>query len=96
LFLDAENGRKLTIRRLRAARVGDLDVQPVNAGGLRTITDIGSFKRTIEQHKANLVVFDSLRGLVVWGEGERRRRDGANITALRQFARGWLASRSRR
>jgi 5S rRNA maturation endonuclease (ribonuclease M5)/archaellum biogenesis ATPase FlaH len=88
LVFDAENGAKLTIRRFRAAGItGDVDVQPVDAGGLRVTTDLPWFRKVIEDQRANLVVFDSLR---VLSSGSKE-SDGDEmepiITALKELAR---------
>jgi hypothetical protein len=64
VIFDAENGEKLIGRRFRAAGVNpDLDVQPVEAGGLRVLDDLDWFEEIIVQQHANLAVFDSLRVL---------------------------------
>jgi hypothetical protein len=64
VIFDAENGPKLIMRRFRAAGVSaDLDVQPVDAGGLRLPRDLDWFREVIEEQGANLAVFDSLRVL---------------------------------
>jgi AAA domain/DprA winged helix domain len=64
LIFDAENGPKLTLRRFRAADVGaDLAVQPVDAGGLHVTRDMPWFRKIIDEQRAELVVFDSLRVL---------------------------------
>ncbi len=88
VIFDAENGPKLSVRRFRAAGVGaDLDIQPVDAGGLRVTTDLPWFRRVIDDHSANLVVFDSLR---VLSSGSKE-SDGDEmepiITALKMLAR---------
>jgi hypothetical protein len=87
VLFDAENGPKLTIRRFRAAGVADLLVQPVDAGGLKITTDIGWFKATIEDQKANLVVFDSLRVLSSGAKENDSDVMEPIITALKQLAR---------
>jgi hypothetical protein len=88
LLYDAENGPKLTIRRFRAAGVGaDLHVQPVDAGGLRITTDLAWFRKVIEEQRADLVIFDSLR---VLSSGVKENDSDALeplITALKQLAR---------
>jgi AAA domain len=93
VIFDAENGPKLTIRRFRAADVGaDLDVQPVDAGGLRITTDLAWFRKVIEEQRANLVIFDSLR---VLSSGVKENDSDVLeplITALKQLARETGAS----
>jgi hypothetical protein len=88
LLFDAENGRRLIARRLRAAQVGpDLAVQPVDAGGLHVVRDIDWFRDVIEREAANLVVFDSLR---VLSSGVKENDSDAMepiITALKLLAR---------
>lgn len=88
LLFDAENGPKLIGRRLRSAAVtADLDVQPVDVGGLTFRADLPWFRKTIETTGANLVVFDSLRVLA----SGIRESDGDTmeplITGLKQMAR---------
>lgn len=88
LIFDAENGPKLIARRFRAAGVtAALDVQPVDAGGLRFRDDLDWIRTTIENHHANLVVIDSLRVL----SSGAKESDGDEmepiITALKQLAR---------
>lgn len=88
LIFDAENGEKLIGRRLRAAQVGpDLDILPVDAGGLKISEDIGWFRDTIVGHGASLVVFDSLRVL----SSGAKESDGDEmepiVTALKLLAR---------
>jgi archaellum biogenesis ATPase FlaH len=88
LIFDAENGPKLTIRRLRSAQVtAGLDVQPVDAGGLTVEKDLDWFRTTITAQGANLVVFDSLRVL----SSGAKESDGdvmePLITALKQLSR---------
>ena len=87
LIFDAENGPKLTIRRFRAAQVTDLAVQPVDAGGLRITTDIGWFKKTIEDHRAQFVVFDSLRVLSSGAKENDSDVMEPIVNALKQLAR---------
>jgi len=88
LLFDAENGRRLIARRLRAAGVSpDVAVQPVDAGGLHVIRDIDWFRDVIEREAANLVVFDSLR---VLSSGVKENDSDAMepiITALKLLAR---------
>lgn len=89
VIFDAENGPRLTIRRFRAAGVtAGLAVQPVDAGGLRCMNgDLDWFRQVIEDQKANLVVFDSLR---VLSSGAAENESDALepiITALKQLAR---------
>jgi hypothetical protein len=88
LLFDAENGRRLIARRLRAAQVGpDLAVQPVDAGGLHVIRDIDWFRDVIRREGANLAVFDSLR---VLSSGVNENDSDAMepiITALKLLAR---------
>lgn len=88
LIFDAENGQRLIARRLRAAGItGDLDVQPVDAGGLRFAADLPWFRRTIVERRANLVVFDSLR---VLSSGVKENDGDALepiVTALKMLAR---------
>jgi hypothetical protein len=88
LLFDAENGRRLIARRLRAAGVSpELTVQPVDAGGLHVIRDIAWFQTVIEQERADFVVFDSLR---VLSSGVKENDSDAMepiITALKLLAR---------
>jgi archaellum biogenesis ATPase FlaH/biotin operon repressor len=88
LIFDAENGPKLIARRFRAAEVtAALDVQPVDAGGLKLSKDLDWFRRTIVSYRANLVVFDSLRVL----SSGAKESDGDEmeplVTALKQLSR---------
>ncbi len=88
LIFDAENGRRLIARRLRAAQVGpQLAVQPVDAGGLHVIRDIGWFRDVIEREAANLVVFDSLRVLSSGAKENDSDVMEPIMTALKQLAR---------
>jgi archaellum biogenesis ATPase FlaH len=88
LIFDAENGPRLMVRRFRAAGLSaDVDVQPVDAGGLRVTTDLAWFRHVIEEQGADFVVFDSLR---VLSSGSKE-SDGDEmepiITQLKQLAR---------
>jgi archaellum biogenesis ATPase FlaH len=87
LIFDAENGPKLTIRRFRTAGVRDLAVQPVDAGGLLILRDLNWFKQTIEEQRAHLVVFDSLRVLSSGAKENDSDVMEPIITALKQIAR---------
>jgi hypothetical protein len=93
ILFDAENGRRLIARRLRAAQVGPaLAVRPVDAGGLHVIRDIDWFRDVIEREDANLVVFDSLR---VLSSGVKENDSDAMepiITALKLLARDTVAA----
>jgi hypothetical protein len=88
VLFDAENGRRLIARRLRAAQLGPaLAVQPVDAGGLHVLHDIEWFRDVIEREAANLAVFDSLR---VLSSGVKENDSDAMepiITALKLLAR---------
>jgi len=88
LLIDAENGPKLIARRFRAMRMtAELDVQPVDAGGLTFAKDFEWFRNLITQHKPSLVVFDSLR---VLASGVKESESDAMepvITRLKQLAR---------
>lgn len=88
LLFDAENGPKLIARRFRAAEVtADLDVQPVDAGGLKLSKDLDWFKRTIVGYRADLVVFDSLRVLSSGAKESDADEMEPLVTALKQLAR---------
>jgi len=88
ILFDAENGAPLIARRLRAAGVSaDLDVQPVEVGGLSFAKDADWFRKVIDEHRPHLVVFDSLR---VLSSGSKE-SDGdvmePIVTKLKQLAR---------
>ena len=90
LIFDAENGRKLIARRLRAAQVTpDLPVQPVDAGGLHFSRDLDVdwMREVIEREGASLVVFDSLRVLASGVKESDADEMEPIITALKQLAR---------
>ncbi len=88
VIFDAENGPPLIKERFHAIGVtADMNVQPVDCGGLRVTTDLPWFRKVIEDQNANLVVFDSLR---VLSSGSKE-SDGDEmepiITALKLLAR---------
>ncbi len=90
LIFDAENGPRLIKSRWHAAAMtADLDVQPVDAGGLRFTHagDMRWFREVIDREKADLVIFDSLR---VLSSGSKE-SDGDEmepvVTSIRQLAR---------
>jgi len=88
LIFDAENGKRLIKRRFHAAAMtADLEVQPVETGGLLITKDLPWFKCTIEDYGANLVVFDSLK--VLSGSAKENDSDAMEplITALKLLAR---------
>jgi len=88
ILFDAENGANLIARRLRAAGVtSDLDVQPVEVGGLSFAKDADWFRTIIDEHQPQLVVFDSLR---VLSSGVKESDSDAMepvVTRLKQLAR---------
>ncbi len=88
LLFDAENGPRTITKRFRNAQVGhDLAVQPVESGGLTILRDLEWFRSTIAEHRADLVVFDSLR---VLSSGVKENDSDAMepvITALKEMAR---------
>jgi AAA domain-containing protein len=88
ILFDAENGPRLIKDRFHAIGVtADMHVQPVDCGGLRIVRDLPWFRKVIEDRRANLVVFDSLRVL----SSGAKENDGDDmepiITALKQLAR---------
>lgn len=88
LIFDAENGPPLIKERFHAIGItAEMDVQPVDCGGLRVTTDLPWFRQVIEERHANLVVFDSLR---VLSSGSKE-SDGDEmepiITQLKELAR---------
>lgn len=88
ILFDAENGAKLIARRLRAARVtADLAVQPVDVGGLSFANDAAWFRKVIEEHKPQLVVFDSLRVLSSGAKESDSDEMEPIVTKLKQLAR---------
>jgi hypothetical protein len=88
ILFDAENGAPLIVRRLRAAGVTrSLAIQPVDAGGLSFAKDAAWFRRVIDEHEPQLVVFDSLR---VLSSGAKENDSDAMepiVTRLKQLAR---------
>jgi archaellum biogenesis ATPase FlaH len=90
LIFDAENGERQMVRRLRAAGVtGDFAVQPVDAGGLRVTNarDLAWMVAQIRLHKANLVIFDSLRVLASGAKENSGDEMEPVVTALKLLAR---------
>lgn len=88
ILFDAENGAKLIGRRLRAAQVGaDLDVQPVEVGGLSFAKDAAWFRQIIDEYKPQLVIFDSLRVLSSGAKEDDSGEMEPIVTRLKQLAR---------
>jgi len=88
ILFDAENGAKLIARRLRAAQVtADLAVQPVDVGGLSLAKDSAWFRRVIDEHRPQLVVFDSLRVLSSGSKESDSDEMEPIVTKLKQLAR---------
>lgn len=88
LIFDAENGARLITRRLRAAQVtADLNVQPVEVGGLSFTQDGGWFRQIIDEQKPQLVVFDSLRVLSSGAKESDSDEMEPIVTRLKQLAR---------
>lgn len=86
LLLDAENGRDLLRRRLRAAGVTD-GVEVALADGLDIVTDAAWFAQAIRTTKANLVVIDSLRMLTSGRDEDKSGAMEAPLSTLRRLAR---------
>ncbi|MEJ7787836.1 MAG: AAA family ATPase, partial [Solirubrobacteraceae bacterium] len=88
ILFDAENGAPLIARRLRAAGVtGEMAVQPVEVGGLSFAKDSAWFRRVIDEHKPQLVIFDSLRVLSSGSKESDSDEMEPVITRLKQLAR---------
>lgn len=88
VIFDAENGPKLIGRRLRAAALTPgLAVQPIDAGGLSFAKDLGWFRQTTIDKKANLVVFDSLRVLSSGAKESDADEMEPIVTRLKQLSR---------
>lgn len=86
LIFDAENGRDLLRRRLRAAGIKD-GVGITLVDGLDIVKDAGWFEETIRQAQANLVVVDSLRMLTFGRDEDDSGAMEAPMSALRRMAR---------
>jgi len=88
ILFDAENGAPLIARRLRAAGVSaDLDVQPVEVGGLSFAKDADWFRKVIDEHRPQFVVFDSLRVLSSGSKESDSDEMEPIVTKLKQLAR---------
>jgi hypothetical protein len=88
LIFDAENGRKLIGRRFKAAAMTpEVEVQPVEAGGLNIARDLDWFKSTIVDRRANFVVFDSLKVLSTGVKENDAGEMEPIVTALKLLAR---------
>jgi hypothetical protein len=86
LIMDAENGRDLLRRRLRAAGVRD-GIGVVNVDGLDIVADAEWFRSTIAASKANLVVVDSLRMLSPGRDENDSKAMEPPISTLKRIAR---------
>jgi AAA domain len=86
LIFDAENGRDLLRRRLRAAGVTD-GVGIVLVDGLDLVKDAEWFTKIIRDEKANLVVFDSLRVLTSGRDEDKSGDMEKPLSTLRRIAR---------
>jgi AAA domain-containing protein len=88
VIFDAENGPRLIKDRFhKLGMTGDMAVQPVDCGGLRVTQDLHWFRQVIEERRANLAVFDSLR---ILSSGSKENDGDAMepiITAFKQLAR---------
>lgn len=86
VLLDAENGRDLLRRRLRAAGVtGGVGVVLVD--GLDIVKDAEWFEQIIREEDANLVVVDSLRMLTSGRDEDKSGDMEAPLSTLRRIAR---------
>ena len=86
LIFDAENGRDLLRRRLRAAGVTD-GVGVVLVDGLDIVRDADYFESTIREERANLVVIDSLRMLSSGRDEDSSGDMEKPLSTLRRMAR---------
>lgn len=86
IIFDAENGRDLLRRRLRAAGVTH-GISIVLVDGLDVVKDREWFASIIREEKANLAVFDSLRILTSGRDEDKSGDMEAPMSTLRRIAR---------
>lgn len=91
LIFDAENGRDLMRRRLRAAGVAD-GIGLVLVDGLDIVKDADWFTTVICEERANLVVFDSLRMLTSGRDEDKSGDMERPVSTLRRIARSTEAA----